>query len=404
MGRFVWILDAAVIPHLKGSGGVAPAYILPKGQEPSRPAELAGSTIWMVMRGSKGDILFAHLLVEQVEQFEEGISAGDFLLNVDLANSYKCVKSYESSSSQFLIAELSNLPFGLHEIEEELFIRLTTQSKSAIAVRLQKIPEYILKTISLPQSIGSNDTRAKQILASITSQFTLEEVWANGIPKLPPFANFAYQKIESQYGKDVADGIIGLLAVVDPTILNIKPLGNRPAAGKTPSRPIVDTNLVPIDPEKVYARKFVARSSGTNLMEALEKIEHAEANHQNMLRDVSIRLKQLGYLPLQSSSIDLFVERNAKYITFELKTTNSSNILSQTAKGVFQLACYNAALSEEGYLNSKLVLLINKTECEELNSYAHKITSTLGIITLFYDRANEWPHRVPGLEDILREG
>jgi len=207
-------------------------------------------------------------------------------------------------------------------------------------------------------------------------------------------------------GEEAAREMLAFFVEADPTVQKIRqPFSKgRPVAQRL-CKPVVDVNLTPVDPDKIYARRFIARSRELfDITDTMDRTEHAEKRHQDMLRDIATRLKKLDFEPLQSSSIDLFVETKRGCSMFELKTTTPKNILGQAAKGVFQLGCYKAALTDEGYEDNKLSLIIETTLSLEIDSYVSRILESFGVTPLFYDAKKPWSRRVDGLMEFINEG
>lgn len=387
---------------MKKSEGVSAGYVLPKSYAPEAPAVLAGGFIWIVLRGIRGDALFAQIYVEMVEQFEDGFNAGDFLLTTNLAKSYRCSTTYESGLINFPVRETTSLPLGLNEIEEGTFEGLSSHARRATAIKLQKPSVTTLGRIDLPLFQGISAITAEAVIAATTRHLPLEEIWASNKPKLPPFANFAYYALLATCGDDIAESLQKKLSVSDPTIATIDASRNIDSPCGQGQSPVVDINLLPIDPDRIYARKFVARCQNPiDLADIAEKTEHAEKRHQDMLRDIVIRLKNLGFSPLQSSSIDLFVAAKSTFFLFELKSATAQNIMSQAAKGAFQLGCYMNALVGERCSSGKLVLVLETTGVPRLDSYVFDVLRTLGLSALFYDISKPWPNRLAGLENLV---
>ena len=391
--------------HLKETGGVSAAYILPKLYAPAEPTELAGGRIWIVLRGVRGDALFAHIYIEIVEQFEDGINAGDFLLTTNFAKSYRCSISYDSGIVNFPIRETTSFSSGIREVEENFFEALSTQVGRAVAIKLQKPSAIGLSKINVAHFQRDIVIKPEKVMEAATENLSLEEIWAGVKPTLPPFANFVYHAILSAYGEVIANSLIDNLSHLDPTVIRTATSANMDAVGMRGVRytkPVVDIRLFPVEPDRIYARKFIARCKNTiELADIVEKSEHAEKRHQDMLRDIVTRLKSLGFFPLQSSSIDLVVRTTDSFTLFELKTTISRNIMAQAAKGIFQLGCYQIALMDEWHNPGKLVLIMEATGANELESYVFDVLSTFGICSLFYDIDKPWPNRLQGLDRLL---
>ena len=402
MKRYIWILGADLVPYLKGAGGVSATYILPKSHAPEDSTQLAGGFVWIVLRGPQGDVLFAQVCVEMVEQFEDGNNADDFLLTTNFVKSYRCSITYDSGIASFLVRETTSFPLGMSEVKEGLFEKLSIHARNAIVIKLQAPTPRTLNRIDLPFSQKVLPAKSETVMAAVTGQFSLEEVWAGNSPKLPPFANFSYHAILSIYGKTLAENLIESLCLFDPITHQSNNQEDMDRICTQVRKPVVDVNLLPIDPNQIYARKFIARCQNlNNLADILEKTEHAEKRHQDMLRDIATKLKSMGFSPLQSSSIDLFVMAKNTFIIFELKTATPQNIMSQAAKGTFQLGCYNNAITDEMYSNGKMVLVVETTGVHELNSYVFDVLSVFGLSVLFYDVNKQWPDRLKGMKEII---
>jgi len=85
-----------------------------------------------------------------------------------------------------------------------------------------------------------------------------------------------------------------------------------------------------------------------------------------------------------------------KMNVFEIKSTNTDNILSQASKGAFQLACYLNEL-EKDYNNLNARLVLHVTESNGLQNYTVEALLRLGIGVLFYDPSKPWPSRLQGM-------
>ena len=402
MGEYIWILSADMALHLKETGGVSSTYILPKLHIQIDPAGLVGGRIWMILRATRGESLFACIHVDMVEQFEDGFNTGDFLLTTNLAKSYRCAASYDSGITNFHTEKTSALSSGVHIADGIAFATLSTQATNAIAIKLQKPSPIMWSKAKIQYTQEAAFIGAEAALAAITGKFALEDIWAGSRPKLPPFANFAYYALLSTYGETVSEKLTGDLSRLDPTTLQtVVPEGAGAFSGLH-RKPVVDINLLPIEPDRIYARKFIARcQKPIDLADIVEKVEHAEKRHQDMLRDIATRLKAMSFLPLQSTSLDLFVPTRHGFSIFEIKTATPQNILSQAAKGIFQLGCYRNALQEAGYDNCTLALVMEATGASELESYTTDILHSFDINVLFYDSAKSWPERLKGLEYLI---
>lgn len=233
------------------------------------------------------------------------------------------------------------------------------------------------------------------------SHLRLEQVWANGTrDRLGAFSNYACALLMEKMGVKPSPSTVDDLKAFDPLSMIFaekKSEAERGALGKSYNAPYVDTEFSEIEPGKIYAREFVSVDSKLrNLEEAINKTEHAEKIHQAMLKDISEFLLTNGITPYESSSIDLLYRSREKLNIFEIKSSNVDNILSQSSKGAFQLACYLNELSKD-YDNLNARLVLHMTESNELQNYAVEALRRLGIEVLFYDPGKSWPNRIQGL-------
>lgn len=403
MDYFVWILEASRLQYLASGGGVSSSYIVPNALMLGAPQKLAGSRLTLALKGPKGDVALSTLFVQKVEQFEDGVNAGDFLLTVDPAKSFRFIKAYDNTSAVNISSFTSGLKLGLQPFSEKSYLAILDSVQRGVAVKLQAPPSVMLLQVSETAPSKLNDLSVGSLLGAVTSKFSLEEVWASGSkPKLPPFANFAFHKLKEISSQEAAEQAINLLSALDPTVGALPAVPQQCEKSGLRLKPEVDVKLQPIDINALYARKFVAGvKKHIDLAETLEKTENAEKRHQDMLRDIASQLQKLNLVPKQSSSIDLFVEKASGCVTFELKTAHESNILGQSAKGLFQLGCYKIALNDLGYSDNMLVLVLERIGEETLEAYTSQVLNFFGIKPLFYDLSKPWPERLPGLHDLL---
>ena len=82
---YAWIVPESWMGLMNANDGVAPCYTLPLVSLPSAQ-NLPGAHVFIIVRGNKGDYLFARVVVNSVERCEDevGNSLGH-LLNIDVA-------------------------------------------------------------------------------------------------------------------------------------------------------------------------------------------------------------------------------------------------------------------------------------------------------------------------------
>lgn len=396
MSDLVWILSGEKGPSF-GSSGISGSYILPKSEVGFEPKTLAGRRLWVVLRGHE-DRLFLLVKIKQVERIIEGYYSGDYWISPEITESIKLVSDY-ADAAKYVISVTNSSGLGVSELSPGISDRFTALVRSAIQTKLLPPDKNSLSKIDI-QMLPSHSRRlAQSALRAVVSHLTLEQVWTNGAgDKLGPFSNYACALITKKMGSKPSLDIVATLKARDPvSVIFAEERQDTERSGHNHNAPCVDTEFSVIEPGKIYAREFVSVDSKLwNLEEALNKTEHAEKIHQAMLKDISEFLISNGITPYESRSIDLMYRSKGKLNVFEIKSANIDNILSQSSKGAFQLACYLNELGK-GYddLNGKLILHV--TRSPELQNYATEALSRLGIEALFYDPSEQWPSRIRGL-------
>lgn len=398
MSDLVWVLHENMGPSF-GSLGVSGSYILPKNEVGSMSESLAGRRLWVILRGSE-DRLLLLVKIKMVERIIDGYHTGDYWISVDTTSSIKLASSYVGAARYTTITTRSSI-FGLTELSSEVSAALIVLVKNSIQTKLLRPDKRLLSTIDF-QLVSINSRRlAQSALRAVVSHLTLEQIWASGAGvRMSAYANYACALIAEKTGGELASNIVDGLNAMDP--LSVVFVADASATEVTkPSdncnSPRVDTEFSEIVPEKIYAREFVSIDSKLmNLEEALNKTAHAEKIHQSMLKDISEYLLANGVTPYESSSIDLLYRSMGKLNVIEIKSSNINNILSQSSKGAFQLACYLNELSKD-YEDLDARLVLHVTESRELQNYAVEALKRLGVEVLFYDPSMAWPRRVMNL-------
>jgi len=120
----------------------------------------------------------------------------------------------------------------------------------------------------------------------------------------------------------------------------------------------VDIDFEPIDPERIYARKFSAIERLCDIEASISKTEDAEQRHQMILQDICRYFLRIGITPQQSSSIDLAFQKDNQFVIFEIKTTTPENLGQQAGKGSFQLALYSHGMAISGLAVARRILIL----------------------------------------------
>lgn len=392
-----WILESDK-GNSFGGNGVASSYILPQGDMHVEPHSVAGKKIWVLLRGHE-DRLIMVVKVKKIERIIDGYHKGDYIIGSDLTQSIRLVSGY-SQAIKYKSELTYSLRKGLQVIDPSISDNFSKLIAATIQVKLTEPDQKVLSTISLQMLPANRRILARNAIRTIVSLLTLDRLWASGTgDKLSPYANFAHALFANTYSGHELSELTKELKTIDPIsfLLDQKPLGIQLGDKKKDKTPKVDLEFTEIEPEKVYAREFLSIDSKLkDLEEALNKTEHAEKMHQEMLKDVVVFLISRAIVPYESCSIDLMYKLGDKLNVFEIKSTTTSNILAQAAKGAFQLACYLNELAKD-YKGLSSHLILRRTENHDIDFYVTEVLKRLGVSVLFYDPNKQWPERLNGL-------
>ena len=398
MSDLVWVLDVERGLSF-GRAGVSGSYILPKNEIDFEPKSIAGQRLWIVLRRQE-DRLLLLVKVKKLERIIDGYHSGDYWISPDMAGSIKLASDY-MGAARYVATSTRDFALGLSQLPQETSDALSALIKNSIQTKLLPPDKSSLAKVDL-QLLPSNDRRLAQVaLRAVVSHLTLEQVWANGTgDRLGAFSNYACALLAEKLGAKPSIGVVRDLKFFDPVSVIFaeeRPTSERSERHCNYLAPSVDTEFSEIEPEKIYAREFISSSVKlTNTEDSLKKTEHAEKIHQTMLKDISAYLITKGIKPYESGSIDLLYRTNERLNLIEIKSANIDNILSQSSKGAFQLACYLNELSKD-YHNLSARLVLHVTQSPELQNYAVDALIKLGIEVLFYDPSKSWPNRIQGL-------
>jgi len=393
MTDFVWILSSEKSLSF-GNKGISSSYIIPKDDVPFEIKKLVGNRLWIVLRGNE-DRLLKVIKIKKIEKILDGYHVGDFLISPEIAESFKLVSGYPEAV-KYRILNVKEIGQGISELDISIAKTFDRLIKEKMQVKFNSPTESLFHQIDLNVLSNNNYQLARSALRAITSHLTLEQVWAGGAgKKLNAFSNFAYALLDKKIGDERKSDIVDELKNLDPISILFNPIKSPEGIYTSNSKsPHIDIEFTQIEPEKIYAREFLFLDSNLkSLEEALNKTEHAEKIHQDMLQDISMFLINQGIIPYESGSIDLIYSAANKLNIFEIKSTNLNNILAQASKGAFQVACYLNALCKN-YSNLNARLILHKIENNELEEYVIKALSRLNITVLFYDPSKPWPNRI----------
>lgn len=396
MTDYVWLIRSNEDNPFKPSG-ISSTYLVPKEAYNGLIEDICGTRLWICLRKNE-DRCIAFVRVTAMHQFSEGYYAGDYLISCDTSLSFRLTSTY-SSAANYSVDNLQSLEPGIHRLKPTNASSLCDMVTKSIHVKFNPPTTSALRGLSLPYIPKSLKSLVNTGISTITCNRNMDDLWKSGQnQKLGPFSNFAFP-ILHEHHKD-RDALISLLENIDPVSVLGEELDPQEQAGSAIAQRahlgMVDDNFSEIDPESVYARSFTSKAIFHDHDLMVQKTNYAEKKHQDMLRDITSYLRKIGVLSYQSNSIDLMIARNGGIEIFELKSANNSNILSQAAKGAFQLAHYTTSI-EKNYNLLRSSLILEKISDPHIDSIAKKALTKLGVTCLEYDPQADWPDRLIGL-------
>ena len=388
MNYFTWTIKAETERLLSSSQGIATNYFLPIPTGVS-PRHIAGSMVFIILRGARGDVLFKKVHVKKVEEQlrESSDEPEGLLLSANFFRSFGIAMDYRSGLDSYMLDSPSSRTLGFNAIsktEAEEFMELII---SRISSRM-KVPTSDFFS-SIDQNILNDldDTSfSAQVFKEMTKRYAITSIWGS-VKIVNPYVNFSacFTKLS---GTRNTKHIIEQLQVFAKDLFTID------EAKPTADRFIVDLDFTPIDISKIRARRFIAAEPTWDMNSSMMKTEDAERKHQDILKDISEFFIRQGLVPEQSASIDLALRSEEQCTIFEIKTLNLENISSQVAKGIFQLATYAQAMLNAKLDSPRKVLILEDLNSLGMQDFIQKTALSLGIEILFYNSRLEWPDRL----------
>lgn len=393
MAFFSWIIKADQEKYISSVKGVSSAYVMPLDGRIS-PLSIAGSTIFIILRGKKEDVIFKKIYSKKIEEIideDTGKGTGNYLLSTDLLHSFSIVPDY-ASGLYFSKCTLSKkYPYGVSELQNEEAEALLKNIYENIQNRFVIPKKKDLHIENMPEKL-SPYSFSVQLLSTIIKNFSLSMMW--GSPKEKnPFANFSTAYLKETLRSD-KDNISNILHELSESLFSFDREPSISKKNSTIHFPTVDTVFEPIDINKIYARKFTAVENKRDISSLMMKTQDAEKRHQDILKDLCQYFISKGLQPEQSSSIDLAIRKKDIYDIFEIKTTTQDNIINQAAKGSFQLAIYSMEMISCGFTVGRKILLIEASEDFSVNNFISETVKSMGFDVIFYYNDKNWPNKI----------
>lgn len=391
---FAWIIPSTWLPLMDSQKGIAPCYSIPISQI-HLSNDIVESGLFIIARG-KSDFLFAYIFVDLVEiEVDENNEPQEYLIKVNVEKSLRIARvehsqDVEEFSTPIFVAK----EFGLIELDEKEVGTLIEIIKKHIKTQFFNVDSKDIVRLHLPREQRDSPLAPILVLREVVRNYALSELW--GSPSCRnPVINFvdAYLKNNSVTTDVRSLSAVGFLSAVLSTGNSASLKMDEVQMGCSVLLN-TDINLNPINPQRIKNRRFKVVGNTLSVGEILAKTEIAEARHQNMLRDIAQYLHSISVTPLQSNSIDLAIEEANGLTIFEIKSITNKNILSQVAKGMFQLLHYSVVLEECNFSVKRCCLVLEATTSLQNFEIINKLATKSGITLLIYDGLKDWPKRL----------
>ena len=385
MKYFFWIVRGAHEHLLECCAGVSSAYTPPDpGGHLSR--DLLNSVVFVIVRGVEADVFLKKIFVRRVAELideKSGKPTGLLEIEVDLTKSIGLSESFRAGRVDFSVDVSRSYNEGIYEISRKVALKLWAKTGKKF---VHKFLSFSPRLFVEPTRKGNTPSAdARNLIQEIVHRVPLNRIWGDGRGRKNPLLNFAEANAEHL---GLSEETKRLLPLLCESSLDVE-------FSRTSDVPEVDTELEFVDVKKIIARRFVCTGAAeSNFLEALEKTEAAEERHQCMLRDLCEFFRGKGMEPAQSRSVDLAIRGKGVLHIFEIKTANSENVFSQTAKGVFQLATYSREFLREGETSVRKILVVEENFGVEMRDFISDVVRDLGTEVIFYDERGVWLERL----------
>ena len=397
---FVWVIPEATVRFMSANGGVSPCYTLPLIDLPGADS-IPGSRVYIVARAGRRDLVFARVIVDSVERCEdEAANVLGHLLNIDVGSSCRFIRGCNDVNAIDYETKLfDEMSLSFAPISVEVADELDSLLNSRVNRLLKHYSDREFSRISPPINHCNSAYADMVLIREIALQFPMSELWGNQHIG-NPVANLAIEYLKKHpefVSSGSAEEVIERLSALPPLTssgIHVPRRSKKGIVTSAPTMPNVDLSLMPIVPQNVKVRKFVARRTSISVDSVLQKTESAEKRHQEMLKDIATFLLSKGENVFQSESIDMAMRSKDGLLVFELKSTNENNIVSQIAKGLFQLLYYSDALAQCGVTVAGKGLIIEANLTPEMVDVFSRLLANAGMVLYLYDMRNAWPRRV----------
>lgn len=395
----IWIFNAAALGN-GTDGAFSLEYHIPATKLKVDPKALVGSRVWLVMKDGSENFLYATITPSVIEIYQEGRYKDDLLLTAEAFFSIRFLPRHESRD-----------PWNLPSLSGDEEIRECTDAEHStfqeIVERNNRIsfsPPSRTVLESVPRTAFTDLEHAvPDQLTSILRTVALGDVArTRSYPdEISVFGGIALTILKITCPEIKEADMVALIAALDPMAkMNDAPEESQQEILTTLSSlpPVVDTFLEEIDPDKISPRTFVAGIQNFS-SEWIDKTNNAEQAHEQILKDLTLHLRDKGFKVYKSRSFDLFAEKAGERLLWEIKSAHGLNSVAQGEKGIVQLLRYSTALSGDTWKGVSFSLLLQDSGQTAIQQYLAKMGERAGVDLWLYNEQKDWPQRVSGLEN-----
>ncbi len=352
-------------------------------------SSLKGKIVWVLVEEGGIFYLWARFSVERCEFTVTEVGDTHILIHADIRDSVYFLSSQDNDrNSSYQCSEIARgVSFGkLIQIDHDIEHRLQEIEREAGHVRrsMRLPPAGLLTSLSREYSTLGVGSVVASVLKESKCLFAVADLYRN--PKfddLNEYEFFTYCYVVKEMGFAESDVLDALTK----------------AASSASRIGAVDLALKEIDPSRITSRKFESRQLA--YQPSMDATENAEIRHQAILRDLALRVKERGFVPYETSSVDLVIKSKLKLQIVEIKSANEDNFLSQVKSGLYQLLLYAFACEKNGEVVADKWLVIETIPNHDCLRHAIDFLNYCGVRVLFFDVSVPWPKRVDGFDELL---
>ena len=372
-------------------------FVLSPTKVTAGPGDLYFDDLWVVVRSSSEGYLWCRLRIASIEETMYGEHFDYYLLTGDIDRSeYFASPSQKSESLRIGRPGLFSMEglTGVVRISDEQERALQKLAAGCVRTSMVRPNDAVVEQVWRPVTGPVAGIQLDDIVRALKLRYTVSDLYRySRHPKhWSPYESFACSYLDRRLPQ-------GARAIR----LSHK---SAPTEPKTTCGRSVDTAMREIEPDKVRVRRFVNPPENQIDAAGLDtylKTERADHMHQAMVADLAKRIVQLGQVPRESGSIDLFTEGVELSLLIEVKSANEATFYRQCVKGAMQLMEYAYCLKTYREISCSPVIVLEYIADGGLKTYLAGLLRDMGITMLTYDRTRNWPDRVSGF-DVLVQG